>query len=196
MKKKKKVGKEDKKLSHEEIIFLFTNISTFFVFVLCYINIGDRMKKMLSGIFIPILFAVMVGFVCGKIVYNYYRDSIYDDLSSSRLYLIENGEYTSYEDMREDNSSNNYVYYLDDEGYKTVVGITKNIDNVEKIKKLYNDQVKVNEYYINNFDYNDMQNEYDQLLVRADNVYDVKEVVDNILNLYRSDDSIRLVSIY
>ena len=62
------------------------------------------MKRILKGIFIPVLFAVLVGFVCGKIVYNYYKESIYDDLSSSKLYLVENGKYDSYEDMREENN--------------------------------------------------------------------------------------------
>ena len=85
---------------------------------------------------------------------------------------------------------------LDDDGYKTVVGITKNIDNVEKIKDLYNDQVKVSEYYINNMEYSSKQDDYDIELMNASDIYQVREVIDNILDLYRSDDSIRLVSIY
>lgn len=174
----------------------FIFISTFFLLLIFYIIIGDIMKKMLVGILVPIFFAVVVGFICGKIVYDYYKDAIYDDLSSSKLYLIENGKYDNYNDMREDNSDNNYVYYMDEDGYKTVVGITQNINNVEKIKKLYNNQVKVNEYYVNDFEFVDKQSEYDDLLVNADNAYDVKEVLDNILNLYRSDDSIRLISMY
>lgn len=36
-----------------------------------------------------------------------------------------------------ENDSNNYVYYVYGEGYKTVVGITKDYKNVYKIKKIY-----------------------------------------------------------
>ena len=144
----------------------------------------------------PIFFAVLVGFICGKIVYNYYRDSIYEDLSQSKLYLVLGGNYNTYEDMREENSSNNYVYYIDDDGYKTVIGITRNVDNIEKIQSLYDNDTEVSEYYINDLEYRQKQDIYDLELTNASDVYEVKEVVDNILNLYRSDDSIKLVSIY
>ena len=95
--------------------------------------------------------------------------------------------------MREENSGNNYVYYKDDDGYKTVVGITKNEDNINKIKSLYSDTVRVEEYYISNDMLNDKQDEYDLLLSNTDDLYEVREVVDNILNLYREEDTIRLI---
>lgn len=97
--------------------------------------------------------------------------------------------------MREDNNGNNYVYYQDEDGYKTVVGITMYYDNVDKIKKLYSDKLEVSEYYVSNDFFNNKQNEYDDELMNTNDIYEVKEVVDNILNLYRSDDSIKLISI-
>ncbi len=95
--------------------------------------------------------------------------------------------------MREENNGNNYVYYKDDDGYKTVVGITNDYDNVEKIKSLYSDSVKVEEYYISRELLNDKQSEYDILLNNTNDIYEIKEVVDNILNLYRDEDTIKLV---
>ena len=136
---------------------------------------------------------MIFGYVLGKLVYKVYGDDIENKLSSSKLYLVENGEYLTYDNMREENTGNNYVYYKDEDGYKTVVGITKNIDNVNKIKKLYNDSVRVEEYYVSSELLNDKQNEYDILLSNTDDVYEVREVVDNILNLYREDDTIKLV---
>ena len=145
------------------------------------------------GIFIPLVISMIFGYVLGKLVYKVYGDDIENKLSSSKLYLVENGEYLTYDNMREENTGNNYVYYKDEDGYKTVVGITKNIDNVNKIKKLYNDSVRVEEYYVSSELLNDKQNEYDILLSNTDDVYEVREVVDNILNLYREDDTIKLV---
>ena len=136
---------------------------------------------------------MIVGFICGKLVYSVYGDDVENKLSSSKLYLVQNGKYLTYDNMREENNGNNYVYYKDEEGYKTVIGITKNEDNIEKIKSLYNDSVKVEEYYVSSELLNDKQNEYDLMLANTDDVYEVKEVVDNILNLYREDDTIRLV---
>ena len=151
------------------------------------------MKKIFKGVFIPLVVSMSFGFVCGKLVYRVYGDKVSDKLSSSRLYLIENGEYLTYDSMREDNNGNNYIYYKDEEGYKTVVGITRDIDNVDKIKNLYSNTMKVEEYYISNDLVNEKQEEYDTMLKNTDDIHEVREVVDNILNLYREDETIKLV---
>ena len=167
----------------------------FVLYDYCGDKMKEIMKKIFKGVFIPVVVSVMLGFVCGKFVYKTYQDSIYGDLNSSKLYLVENGKYLTYDSMREENSGNNYVYYKDDDGYKTVIGITRDEENIEKIKSLYSDEVNVEEYYVPTEFFDEKQDEYDLLLANADDIYEVKEVVDNILNLYRSDDSIRLVSI-
>lgn len=147
----------------------------------------------MSGFLVPLVVSMIFGFICGKLVYSVYEDDVTDKLSSSKLYLIENGEYLTYDNMREENNNNNYVYYKDDDGYKTVVGITRNEDNISKIKSLYNDTVRVSEYYISTEILDDRQNEYDIQLSNTDDLYEVREVVDNILNLYREKDTIKLV---
>ena len=53
----------------------------------------------------------------------------------------------------------------------------------------------MDEYYIPVEYMNSKQDEYDNMLKQKDDVYEIKEVVDNILNLYRSDDSIKLISL-
>ena len=151
------------------------------------------MKKIIKGFLMPLVVSMICGFVCGKLVYSEYVDDVENRLSSSKIYLIENGTYLTYDNMREENNGNNYVYYRDDDGYKTVVGITKNYDNVDKIQSLYSDKVKVEEYYISNDMVTDKQDEYDIQLSSTDDLYEVREVVDNILNLYRKDDTIKLV---
>lgn len=163
--------------------------------IVVYNGIGDLMRKKVLGIIIPVIISIIFGYVCGKFVYKTYRDNLYDNLKSKRLYLVQKGKYDSYDEMREDNNGNNYVYYKDEEGYKTVVGITMYYDNVDKIKKLYSDKLEVSEYYVSNDFFNNKQNEYDDELMNTNDIYEVKEVVDNILNLYRSDDSIKLISI-
>lgn len=153
------------------------------------------MKKIIKGVFVPMVVAILCGFVCGKFVYKTYKDDLYGGLRSSKLYLIQNGQYLTYDDMRVDNNSNNYVYYKDDDGYKTVIGITSNEENIDKIKSLYSDDLVVLEYFVSNDKIDSKQEEYDDILYNTNDIYEVKEVVDNILNLYRSDDSIKLVSI-
>ena len=151
------------------------------------------MKKIIRGLFVPLVVSMIFGFISAKLVYGVYQDDVEKKLSSSKLYLIENGNYLTYDNMREENSGNNYVYYKDEDGYKTVVGITHDYDNVEKIKSLYSANLEVEEYYISTELLNDKQNEYDLKLNNTNDVYEVKEIVDNILNLYREEDTIKLV---
>lgn len=143
----------------------------------------------------PIFIAVLFGFIGGRFVYKTYKDNLYDSLSSSRLYLIENGTYDSIDNMREENSTNNYIYYKDNNKYKTVVGITNNYDNIAKIKSLYSDNLAVEEYYIETNSVDTRQLEYEKILSSTNDLKEVKEAVDNILNLYRSDETIRLIAI-
>ena len=151
------------------------------------------MKKIIKGIFIPLVISMIFGFICGKLVYSVYGNDVENKLSSSKLYLIENGEYLTYDSMREENNGNNYIYYKDDDGYKTVVGITRDYDNIDKIRSLYSHSVKIEEYYISTELLNDKQNEYDGQLSKTNDLHEIKEVVDNILNLYREEDTIKLV---
>ena len=153
------------------------------------------MKRIVKGVMVPVIIAVVLGFLAGKYVFREYKDSLYNELSSSRLYLVENGEYDSIEAMREDNSRNNYIYYKDNDKYKTVVGITQKYDNIDKIKSLYSDNLKVYEYYVARDNLSRKQDEYDNELMDAENIKEVREVVDNILELYRNDDNMRLIKV-
>ena len=65
----------------------------------------------------PLIVSMIFGFVCGKLVYSVYGDNVENRLSSSKIYLVQSGKYTSYDSMREENSGSNYVYYVDEEGY-------------------------------------------------------------------------------
>ena len=153
------------------------------------------MKKIIRSILTPVLIAIVLGYIGGKYIYKTYKDNLYANLTSSRLYLVLNGEYDSIEDMRTNNNINNYVYYQEDNKYKSVVGITKDYSNIEKIKSLYSDNLLVMEYYVANDIIDDKQDEYEKDLSNTDDIKEVKEAVDNILNLYRSDDHIKLISI-
>ena len=153
------------------------------------------MRRIVREVLVPVVISIVLGYVCGKYVYGIYNDNISKSLSSSRLYLVENGEYDSIDSMREDNSRNNYVYYVDDNKYKSVIGITKNYDSIKKIESLYDDELSVLEYYIENDMIDSKQDLYEEELMEANDLKDVKEAVDNILNLYRSDDSIKLIMV-
>ena len=62
------------------------------------------MRKVINGLVVPLVVSILFGFICGKLVYQVYNDDLENKLSSSKLYLIENGEYLTYDSMREENS--------------------------------------------------------------------------------------------
>lgn len=144
---------------------------------------------------IPFVVSVLFGFACGKFVYGIYRDDIGNKFNSSLIYLLEGKTYLTYDGMRKENNNGNYVYYVDDSGYKTVFGITKNVDNVEKINNLYNNDLNVLKYYVSNEKISNKQDEYDDLLLDSEDEDNIRSVLNNILNMYKEDDTVRLVLI-
>jgi len=153
------------------------------------------MKKIINSILVPTLLAVLFGIILGRYTYKTYKDNLYHNLRSSKLYLIENGEYNTIDNMKEENSTNNYIYYKDNNKYKTIIGITNNKDNIDKIKNLYNDNLLVEEYYIESNDIDTKQLEYEKVLSEANDIKELKDAVDNILNLYKNDNNIRLIQL-
>ncbi len=169
--------------------------STLLLIIICYILIGDKMKKIIKGIITPTIIAILLGYILGTYVYKTYSDNLYVNLTSSKLYLLENGEYDTIESMRQENDTNNYLYYKDHNKYKSVVGITKNYDNIKKIEKLYNYNTIVLEYYIDNDIIDNRQDEYEKIIDSTSDELKLKEAVNNILNLYRNENKIHLIAI-
>ena len=150
--------------------------------------------EMFKKIFESLGIAIIFGLIIGRIMFWIYRDNVYDDMRSKRLYLIENGEYESIDNMRKENSYDDYIYYKDQDKYKIVVGITGEYKNIGKIKELYSNNLKVEEYYVPLNLVLDEQIAYDKKLLEENEEDKVREVVLDILKLYRNDDNIRLVS--
>jgi len=151
------------------------------------------MKQIIKSILIPLIFSTICGFITARLVFNIYQDDLSARFSSSKIYLIQNGEYDSYEEMRKSNLGTSYVYYEDNEKYKSVVGITQKADNISKIKKIYSDELIVEEYYVGPDVLNNKQTDYDKQLASIEDPKEVQELVNEIINLYKVDDTIRLI---
>lgn len=153
------------------------------------------MKNIIKKVFTPIIMGVILGSICGKIAYKIYSDDLENKFSTKKVYILEYGTYNNFDNMKEDNNQNNYIYYIDNNQYKSIVGITKNENNIEKIKKLYNTDLKVKEFYIEEKEINKKQDEFDQKLSNSTKEEDTRKLLDDIINLYKEDDNMRLISI-
>jgi len=151
------------------------------------------MKKIIKSTFIPLILSSICGFISAKLVFNIYQEDLSERFSSSKIYLLQNGVYDSYEEMRKNNLGNSYIYYEDNDKYKSVVGITKEVTNIDKIKDVYDNDLIVEEYYIGATLLNDKQTDYDQQLSNTSDPQKVQEVINNIINLYKDDETIKLI---
>lgn len=152
-------------------------------------KIMEKMKKVM----IPIFLSVICGSICGSVVYNIYATKATYELDNSKVYLVQAGAYSSIDNMKANTMASNYVYYVDDGMYKAIIGITMDYDNLEKIKSIYNGEVIVNEYYLNDKKISDELGEFDKKLKDETDNDKAKVIIDDMLNIYKENDNVKLV---
>lgn len=144
------------------------------------------MKKKLIKVLFPVFLSVICGAICGRIVYSIYDKKLEEDLNGEKIYLIQSGAYSSYDNMVNHTLLSNYIYYEDDDGlYKSIIGLTEDYDNIEKIKNTYKANVLVSEYYSKDKELNKKIKEYDNKIKNTSNLEEIKKIVSEMLTLYK-----------
>lgn len=153
------------------------------------------MKKKIKKVVIPIFISIFCGFVCGRVMFSIYEDKGEDILDSKLVYLLLCDTYNDYESMKASSISNDYIYYEDEDGYNAIIALTKNKNNIDKIKKTYGKELTVMEYLLKDDDMNEKISEYDKELENTDNEDDIKEVISKMINIYKDKEDIKMVKI-
>jgi len=154
------------------------------------------MKKTIRRGLLPIFLAVICGAICGKLVCDIYLETASSKMNNSKIYLIQAGAYSNYDNMIKNTSFGNYVYYEDDDGlYKAIIGVTEKYENIDKIKSVYDGNVIVNEYYSMDNQLNNRIREYDKKIDKLDDKSEIKKVVLQMLELYKDNDDNTLIKI-
>ena len=97
--------------------------------------------------------------------------------------------------MVSNTSVNNYVYYEDDGLYKAIIGITENKNNIDKIKSTYEGEVIVSEYYSLDNKLNEKIEKYDKEIEKLEDKNEIKNIVIEMLGVYKDNDNNTLVYI-
>lgn len=148
------------------------------------------MKKKLKKVLLPIFLSVICGAICGRLVYSIYDKKLEDDLQGKKIYLIQAGAYSTYDNMINHTLLSNYVYYEDEDGlYKSIIGLTEDYDNIEKIKSTYKDNVLISEYYSKDKELNQKIKEYDEKIKETSDEEEIKKLVIEMLTLYKDKDT-------
>ena len=155
------------------------------------------MIKKLFKLVLPIFLSVIFGGISAKLVFSNYDQKITNNINGKKVYLIQSGAYSNYDNMVNNTLISKYIYYQDDDGlYKSVIGITENKDNINKIKSTYTGDIIISEYYSNDTKLNNKIKEYDDLLHNTTDTNKIKEIIVKMLELYKDNDStlIQIVS--
>ena len=137
------------------------------------------MKKYFWSIFLSLI----VGVYLGKFMLSQYDDFNVFPVSFNydTLYFLQQGVYSNEDVMKQSMVDfNYYIYALEDDGYHTYIGITKNKENAKKIKEYYKEKgydIYVKENNVKSSSFSSVITQYDILLSEADG-----DVIDNICN--------------
>lgn len=148
------------------------------------------MKKKLLKVLAPLFLSIICGVICGRLVYGIYDKKLESDLNGEKIYLIQSGAYSTYDKMVDHTLLSNYVYYEDDGLYKSIIGVTEDYDNIEKIKNTYDSDVLVKEYYSKDSELNNKIKEYDVLIKNTNDDKEIKKIINEMLALYKDKNTI------
>lgn len=138
--------------------------------------------------FITIIVSLVIGFFLSYFVITEYTDkkgvTVYKE--GQMLYFFKYNEFNSKEEMDKGTINlESYVYQNDDGKYKVYIAITKNENNIDKIKKYYSDyNLEVEKYFISNTDYIKSIENLDNILINTDDQTVIGEIIIQGLNNY------------
>lgn len=151
----------------------------------------ERIKKVVG----PIFLSILCGLCCGRLLFGIYEDKESRIMSSNVIYLLEDGTYNDYDTMKASSISSDYIYYEEDGKYNTVIGITKDKDNIDKIIDTYDKELKVSEYLISDKDICNSLEEYDERLKNTTDKEEIRQIVLKMLEIYNGKEDVKMAKI-
>src|SRR5574344_425057 len=119
----------------------------------------------------PVVLSIDIGIFMAVFILNQYNNkskvtTVFN--SGELLYFLEVGEYQTENDMKANSSKLiYYIYNIENNMYHVYVGITKDKNNVNKLKDFFNKKgysINVKEIYIDNEKFNELLSQYDLLI--------------------------------
>ena len=141
--------------------------------------------------YLPLILCLTVGFFMGKLMFSQYDDKQGLKLvtsASEKVYFIQQGVYSSKESM-EENTSNltYYIYTIDNDRYYVYIGITKNEENLDKLKGYFDSlgyNIYVKEFYISSESFITVLDQYETMLSETNDSKTIGAICSQILSKY------------
>jgi len=131
-----------------------------------------------------LLLMILLGIIFAGFLILKYKNKDIDVLSTETVYLLQIGAYQNYENVvKVTKTLPSYVIIEEDGKTKIIVGITKDNNNLEKLKKNY-ENIYIREEQIDNKEFLDYLTKYDYLLNETNNYETIEQINHKILNKY------------
>lgn len=137
-----------------------------------------------------ILLAGISGIILGRLTFNKYENLTVENTIKldDGVYMLKYGIYDSFDLMINDMSSiERFVYIKENEKYKAYIAISKSMDNINKIKKIYDNKnynLEIEQVNIDNNEFILNLDEYEKLLDACEDEKSILIVVNQILSCY------------
>ena len=136
-----------------------------------------------------ILGAILIGVFIGKYVYNGYQNETkeaFKDMNEN-IYLLQYGVYSSNDSMVENTKNlKNYFYYIENNKYHVIIGVTMDKDLKDKIKKAnsIDNSIYIKKVSINNDEFIESLKQYDNLIKNTEDKTTILTAEKQILSKY------------
>ena len=141
--------------------------------------------------FLTLVMCVLTGLILGKIMFNQYEIDNTKKVSSNsieKVYFFQVGVYAKFENLKHAKENyTNSIYIKQDDKYYLFVGMTKDIENKEKLKKYFDEltyDTYVKEIEVSNQGFLENLAQYDMMLKSANTIDEIKNINDTILAKY------------
>ena len=144
------------------------------------------MKRFLIICFI----SIFISFISGELIFNVYRKNLDDTISvineKEKVYMLLYGSYNNIDKVNK-LELDDYIMIKDNNFYEVYVGISKNIENCEKIRGIYKEMgnnIYIREKEISNMEFIDYLNYMENNLNDKSNE-EIINIEKNIIDKYK-----------
>ena len=134
-------------------------------------------------ILLPILLAIVFGYLCANYVYALYKE----EDNTTNVYFLQEGVYKSLESVEELKNLPSKLILKEDDKYYVYVGITSSLDQAKMIKNIYennNINLYIKEKIIDNDSFLSELEQYDILLKNAKSFEEINNVFETVVATY------------
>lgn len=139
--------------------------------------------------FIPILSAVLLGYLCANFILNEYNDR--ELALDNNVYFLQVGAYNNLESSNETlKNIQNKLTVKEDNKYYSYIGITSSSYQAERIKNIYkkeNIDLYIKKVKLDNNKFINELVQYDVLLKNSKNIEEINSVLKTILATYEEN---------